>query len=70
MPMRIQYPWKRLEKGQGFFVPCLDYETQRIHGLKAAVHERVLDARAVPGVFKGATGVWFYRRPRVPSRRA
>lgn len=63
MLVPVRYPWKQLDKGQGFFIPCLDYETERLRGLKAAISERVLDARAMPGVFRGATGVWFFRRP-------
>lgn len=57
------FPWPRIAKGEGFFVPCLDTETVRELGLKAAVRERVLDARAIPGIRKGLIGVWFYRLP-------
>ena len=58
----IQFPWTKIEKGQGFFVPCLDTAAVRELGLKKATLSRVLDARAVAGIRNGLTGVWFYRR--------
>jgi hypothetical protein len=58
----IQFPWNKLEQGQGFFIPCLDTETVREFGLKKAALSRVLDARAIAGIRDGFTGVWFYRR--------
>lgn len=61
---RIRLPWKRLERGQGFFVPCLDFEKMREYVLTKAVSERVLDVQAIPGIKDGAAGVWFFRRPR------
>lgn len=60
---RLRLPWKRLKKGQGFFIPCLDFEKMREYGLIKAVGERVLDARAIPGIKDGAAGVWFFRPP-------
>ncbi len=60
---RLRLPWKRLEKGQGFFVPCLDLEKMQEHGLKQAVSERRFDARARPGIVDGFIGVWFFRNP-------
>lgn len=59
--LRINYPWARLEKGQGFFVPCLDLEAVREEGLRKALHHRLFDARAEPCVRDGFTGVWFFR---------
>ena len=59
--LRINYPWARLEKGQGFFVPCLDLEATREEGLRKALHHRLFDARAEPCVRDGFTGVWFFR---------
>jgi hypothetical protein len=59
----IRFPWEKVEKGQGFFVPCLDTDTVRELGLKKATLSRILDARAMAGIYKGFTGVWFYRRP-------
>jgi hypothetical protein len=64
----IRFPWKKTEKGQGFFVPCLDADAVRELGLKKAVLNRILDARAYAAVLNGRAGVWFYRRP--PSQTA
>jgi hypothetical protein len=62
----IQFPWTKIEKGQGFFIPCLDTDAVREFGLKKATLSRVLDARAKTGIYQGFTGVMFYRpRPRV-----
>jgi hypothetical protein len=55
---RLRLPWKQLEKGQGFFVPCLDLEKTQEHGLKQAVSERLFDARATPGIVDGFIGVF------------
>ena len=63
---RIRLPWKQLERGQGFFVPCLDFEKMREYGLIKAVSMRILDAHAIPGIKDGATGVWFFRKPSQP----
>jgi hypothetical protein len=55
------FPWDRLEKGDGFFVPALDTDEMTKAGLEAAVGMRVLDARAFPGLYNGCIGVCFYR---------
>lgn len=55
------FPWEKLEKGQGFFIPALDLETMKDAGLKAALKVRVLDARATFGLYRGFMGVLFYR---------
>ena len=60
----IHFPWEKLEKGQGFFIPCLDPAAMRELGLKKAVLCRILDARAITGIHNGFTGVLFYRPPR------
>lgn len=60
----IQFPWTKIEKGQGFFVPCLDVDAVREVGLRKATLSRVLDARAKAGVYMGYAGVMFYRLPR------
>ena len=65
----IQFPWTKVEKGQGFFVPCLDTEAVRELGLKKATLSRILDARAKTGIYNGFTGVLFYRLPPAPSQR-
>lgn len=60
--LSIRYPWKSLERGQGFFVPCLDTEAIKREGLNKALSLRLFDARAEPCVRAGLIGVWFYRR--------
>lgn len=57
----IRYPWDQTERGQGFFVPCLDTEAVRIKGLNAALKYRLKDARAMVGIRREVIGVWFYR---------
>ena len=64
--LRVQYPWKSVEKGQGFFVPCLDTETVKADGLQQALRYRLFDAKAKVGIMQGRLGVRFYRSP--PSR--
>ena len=61
MPLLIRYPWRQIERGQGFFIPCLDIDAVREEGLKKALSVRMLDARGVTGIRNGFTGVWFYR---------
>jgi len=61
---RLRLPWKRLKKGQGFFVPCLDFEKMRQHGLSRAISMRILDAHATAGIKDGVAGVYFFRKPR------
>jgi hypothetical protein len=50
-----------VEKGQGFFVPCLDVEKVRQAGLNAALRHRVFNAKAYPAIHNRLSGVWFYR---------
>lgn len=59
----IHFPWEKLEKGQGFFVPCLDTDAVRELGLRKAVFCRLKDARATTGIYDGFTGVFFFRLP-------
>jgi len=59
--LAIQYPWSRLERGQGFFVPSLDTAKTREEGLRAAVSARRFDAKAYVGVINGRLGVLFVR---------
>lgn len=63
MLTRYRFPWQQLERGQAFFIPCLDPKPMMEHGLKQAVSVRVLNARAVPGILGGAIGVLFYLPP-------
>jgi hypothetical protein len=65
----LRFPWKKIEKGQGFFIPCLDTDAVRELGLKKATLARILDARATVCILNGFTGVWFYRRPPASSPR-
>ena len=67
MSLIVRYPWTKLERGQGFFVPCLDPEAVREDGLKQAVFLHMFDARARVGIRGGLMGVWFYRRPLPPA---
>jgi hypothetical protein len=60
----LRYPWIKVEKGQGFFIPCLDPEAVKVEGLKAAVRYRVFDAKARTGIKHGLLGVQFFRKPR------
>jgi len=60
--LSIQYPWKNLKRGQGFFVPCLDTAAIKREGLNKALTLRLFDAQAVPCIHGGLIGVWFYRK--------
>jgi hypothetical protein len=63
MPMKnllIHYPWKGLERGQGFFVPCLDTDAVRRQGLNEALKLRLFRAKAQACIMGGLLGVWFY----------
>ena len=59
--LSIRYPWEGLEKGQGFFVPCLDTAAIKREGLNKALSLRLFDARVTPCIRDGLIGVWFYR---------
>ncbi len=59
--LRVTYPWSQLEKGQGFFVPCLDTEAVKLDGLRKALAHRLLYVKATVGVKNGLIGVWFHR---------
>jgi hypothetical protein len=55
------FPWSKLKKGQGFFIPCLDTDAVRQAGLTAALHAKVLNAKAFVGVKQRRLGVLFLR---------
>ena len=57
----IRFPWTKIEKGQGFFVPCLNVAEVRQAGLNEALRHRVFDAKSYPAVKDGLSGLWFYR---------
>ena len=61
MKLQVHYPWPQLEKGQGFFVPCLDTQAVKEDGLRKALGFRLFDARATVGVKNRKLGVIFYR---------
>lgn len=61
--LQILYPWQQLEKGQAFFVPCLDTQAIREDGLRKALGFRLYDARATVGIKYGKLGVIFFRTP-------
>ena len=67
MPYSNLFPWSSVEKGQGFFVPCLNAEKMRVAGLNAALRYHIFDAKAYPAIKDGLSGVWFYRLPRKTS---
>lgn len=54
------FPWSKLKKGQGFFVPCINIREVQQAGLREALRCRVFYAKAYPAVHKGLSGVWFY----------
>ena len=55
------FPWRRLEKGQGFFIPCVNAEEVRLAGLNEALRQRVFGAKAYTAIKDGLMGVWFFR---------
>lgn len=59
--LKLRYPWSQLERGQGFFIPCLDTEKTKEEGLRAAVSARTFDAKAFVGLVNGRLGVLFVR---------
>jgi hypothetical protein len=59
--LSITYPWSKVEKGQGFFVPCLDTAAIKREGLNKALTLRLFDAKAIPSIRNGLIGVWFFR---------
>ena len=58
--MAIRYPWTKLQKGEGFFVPALNLKKARELGLRAAVSVRI-QGQAMFVIKDGLIGVWFYR---------
>ena len=56
-----RFPWSKVKRGEGFFIPCIATEKVRKAGLNAALPLRNMDAKAYPAIHKGMSGVWFYR---------
>ena len=50
------FPWSRVNKGQGFFVPCLNTEEVRQAGLAEALRHRIFTAKAKVGIRNGLMG--------------
>ena len=61
MHYSYRFPWARVKKGEGFFIPCLNTTKVRKSGLNAALPLRIFDAKAYPAVKDGLIGVWFFR---------
>ena len=59
--LQINYPWQQLNRGQGFFVPCLNTEAVRLDGLRDALRYRIFNAKAEVVIKDGRLGVWFHR---------
>lgn len=68
--MKVCYPWQKVSRGEGFFVPSLDTAKTRQEGLVAAIHVRVSPARAIVAIHDGLIGVWFFIPPRQPHETA
>lgn len=66
MKSQFKYPWDKVERGQGFFIPCLDTDAIKTKGLQQALVHRLWDARAKAGIRDNLIGVWFYRLPDAP----
>ena len=64
------YPWTRLKKGQGFFVPALDLDAAREAGLRAAVRAKVTDAKTLYCIREEQLGVLFYRPLLAPKKQS
>lgn len=58
MSLTIRYPWSRLKRGEGFFVPSLDPETTRKELLIDALRHRVY-GKATVGIKGEKIGVLF-----------
>lgn len=58
--IRVHFPWTKTPVKGVFFVPTLNLELTREHGLRAATHHKV-QARAEYGVVGGKLGVLFTR---------
>ena len=61
MHYSYRFPWARIKKGEGFFIPCLNVNKVRNAGLNAALPLRIFDAKAYPAIKDGLMGVWFFR---------
>ena len=56
-----RFPWLKVKRGEGFFIPCIAANKVRQAGLNAALSVRIFDAKAYPAIKDGLMGVWFYR---------
>ena len=62
--MQIRYPWKDIEAGQGFFIPCVNTQKVAAQGMKAALDAQVYDGEYFVGMKNGKFGVLFRRKPK------
>jgi len=58
-----EYPWAKLRRGQGFFVPALDLQATQLEGLRLARQAGYNSAKAEQVLVDGFIGVWFYLDP-------
>lgn len=65
----MKFPWDKVEREQGFFIPALDLAPLREAGLLAALRLQIKDARARYVIMQGQLGVLFYRGPSAPKSR-
>lgn len=63
-------PWHRLQKGQGFFIPCLDLEDTMERAKIASVFSdgNWIKLHCIPCVVEGMLGISVF--PGTPRRRA
>lgn len=59
-----EYPWKRIRKGESFFVPALDVHAVMLEGVREARKQGVGRGTGVPGIYRGLLGVMFSIRHR------
>ena len=57
------FHWQRRQRGESFFVPCLDLEQMALAGRQSAARYFGRDCvKATPGVYRGFLGVMFRLR--------
>ena len=58
-----RFPWKGMQPGQAFFLPCLDPDPVITAASKAAIEQGVYDTYHITGLYDGKFGVLFGRLP-------
>lgn len=61
---RLNLPWDRLDRGTGFFVPCLDFKGVSLALQREALRYGLIDVHIEPGIMAGYAGLYVFRRPR------